>query len=55
MTPGAWGGFQNWPTKTGSTPKRYLFQVLDIIMVGISQVELYERVGKSVIAVCERS
>ena len=24
-------------------------------MVGISQVELYERVGKSVIAVCERS
>ena len=26
-----------------------------VIMVGISQVELHERVGKSVIAVCERS
>ena len=45
-----------WPIRVGSARKGYyLFQASGIWKVGISLVEVYKRVGKSVIWVCERA
>ena len=50
------GGYSLWwPIRVGSARKGYLFKASGIWKVGISLVEVYKRVGKSVIWVCERA
>ena len=45
----------SWPTRGGCALKWYLFQASDTERVAILLVEVFQRVGKSVIWVCERA
>ena len=44
-----------WPRREGSTRNEYHFQASDIERVRVSLVEVYERVGKFIIVICERT
>ena len=53
---GAQGYSIEWPIRGGSARKGYLFKASGIIeRVGVSLVEVYERVGKSVTVTCDRT
>ena len=47
--PGGGGYSQQWPIRGGSARKGYLFRLQVYKRVGILQVEVYKRLGKSVI------
>ena len=46
---------RKWPRREGSTSNGYHFQASDIERVRVSLVEVYERVGKFIIVICERT